>query len=388
MDYNSDNYSSRNTEIITYKFNDSSDFFILEWISFISYFSKFCNFLDYFIIKSLARNYYSDNTFLDSRYLITKIIKNLNYHIFGFVHFEYFTTFEFSINRFKYLKDYITSNRDFPLDRKKNFINFIISSLELLNQIIIIFQENNRFPYYDNNFKVFFSAKETILINYLPIVGDINKKINSFWCSQHLITNNQYLEFVKNKGYYNHKYWSKDGLLWLKSTKINCPKNWYQLDNKWFIRNIDIESTEINNFPVTNISYFEAEACAKYYNGRLPTEEEWNWISSNRNKTRFPYGIDLPVISGIISDFLELDSVNLNNHNSMMDFYHLYGNVWEFTSNIKKDLNNNISVCLKGGDWLTPHFILNNSLQMHIYRESQDYFSGFRIVVDNSNKKI
>ena len=385
MSYNSDYFIERKTGKITYSYTKPSYFFILEWVNYISYFTKFCKFLDYFIMKSLVINYYSESNYLDSRQLITRIVKNLNFYIFGFIHHEYFCTFEFTINRFKFLKDYITSNENFPIERKKIFINFIVESVETLNDIIRIFQENNNFPYYDNNFKVFFSSLNYLNLEYIPITGgiDYNKnKIKSFWCSTTLITNGQFLNFIKNKGYCNYKYWSKDGLSWLKSAKIYSPKHWINLNNHWFIKNFDIETSGIANFPVTNLSYFEAEACANFYKARLPSEEEWNWISSNRNKTVYPYGLELPIIKGIVSDFNELDVVDLKNHESLMGFYHLYGNVWEFTTSIEKDTDNNINICLKGGDWLTPSFIINNDLKMHIFRESQDFFTGFRLIKD------
>ena len=39
-------------------------------------------------------------------------------------------------------------------------------------------------------------------------------------------------------------------------------------------------------------------------------------------------------------------------------------------------------ICVKGGDWKVPNFILNNDLEMRINKDSSDYTIGIRIIKD------
>ena len=138
----------------TYKKNG---FFIFEWIEFVSYFNKMCDFLDFYIMKSLVKNYYSldKNNYQHSRKLISAIVKNLNLYIYDIIHVEYFISFETTINRLRFLKDIINTNKSFSEEKKRNFIEFLISSLEIIQQIIIIFEDNKIYYNLDSSLKYF-----------------------------------------------------------------------------------------------------------------------------------------------------------------------------------------------------------------------------------------
>ena len=385
MDHDLKYYNTYNQSIIIPKFFynfkfKKNGFFIIEWIEFVSYFRKFVAILDFYILKSLIRNYYSHDSYQSSRTLIIKIIQNLNYFVYNQDHFEYFITFDSSIIRFRILTQIISGKNDFPEDKKKSFLNFIMSSLDILQEIIIIFEDNNIFYPKDSFELKYHNIEKTDDIKFIPFAGGLNSSkthIKSFWISKTCVTNYQFLQFILNGGYLNEKYWSKEGLYWLKFNKFMYPKYWNIINSKWFINNCPIELKY--NFPVENISYFEAEACAKYYDSRLPSEDEWNWAASNRNKTEYPFGLDLPVLFEISSEFSPVSSSHNSRSESMMELVHLYGNTWEYTSTFKND-KDITQVCLKGGDWMVPNFILNNSLKMYIAKDKRDYCSGFRII--------
>ena len=73
--------------------NSASYFFVIEWIEYVSYFKKICEFLEFYIIKSLVNNFYSKTKFISSRQIITKIIENLNFYIYDKIHYDYFFSF-------------------------------------------------------------------------------------------------------------------------------------------------------------------------------------------------------------------------------------------------------------------------------------------------------
>ena len=183
---------------------------------------------------------------------------------------------------------------------------------------------------------------------------------------------------MENHGYLEKTYWSKDGYTWLNNSKASKPTNWIFSDNRWYVNNIPIE--EMYNNPVEKISYYEAEACCKFYGGRLPTEEEWIWMSTNRNKTVHPNGIDIPYFFESAINLSNIEAANNTNYESLMGLFHLYGNVWEYTSKIRLKKINDIEVCLKGGDSNVPEFLMNNSLKLFLSKDTTGLQTGFRII--------
>lgn len=356
---------------------NKNDLFIFEWVEFVSYFKKVVTVLDFYIMKSLIKNYYSDENINSSRILISKIIKNLNYYIYNEIHFEYFVTFESSIKRFNRLKEIIVSNCDFSAEKRKNFIHFIVSTIDLLQEIIIIFEDYNIFYKLNEHDYDYFGDFKNKNLEFIPFAGNLNLK--SFWISKDCVSIYQYLKFIEDNGYDSTKYWSKEGFHWAKYHNIKMPKNWKKIDNKWYISNEPIEF--YYNYPVSKISFYEAEACAKYYKCRIPTEEEWNWVSTNRNKTSLPFGIDLPIICNLPTEFSGIKASDNSSSISLMGVDQLYGNIWEYTSDIKiKDYK--IFIYAKGGDWKIPNFILNNDLKMLLQKDSRNYSVGFRFIKD------
>lgn len=96
-----------------------------------------------------------------------------------------------------------------------------------------------------------------------------------FALSDHLVTNGEFLHFIQDKGYSQPRLWLSKGWDWVMSHKISAPLYWSQKDGKWNeftlhgLRQLDLSA------PVSHISYFEAEAFAKWMGMRLPTEAEF-----------------------------------------------------------------------------------------------------------------
>ncbi len=90
-----------------------------------------------------------------------------------------------------------------------------------------------------------------------------------------LVTNGEYLEFMKSGGYKNVLLWHSDAWVWLEQTKINKPLYWYKIKGEWHqytlsgLQKLDLKA------PLSHISYYEAFAFAQWKGMRLPTEAEW-----------------------------------------------------------------------------------------------------------------
>lgn len=99
--------------------------------------------------------------------------------------------------------------------------------------------------------------------------------LGEYMIANRLVTNREFLEFIKAGGYSNFEYWHAEGWDWVQRNKIQAPLYWHQVQGEWMhyqlsgLTNIDL------NAPVTHISYFEAFAYAEFRGFRLPTEFEW-----------------------------------------------------------------------------------------------------------------
>ncbi len=88
-----------------------------------------------------------------------------------------------------------------------------------------------------------------------------------------LVTNGEYRDFVRDGGYENCELWLSDGWATVNERGWLRPLYWAEgLDGEFTLgglRELDV------NAPVTHVSYYEADAFARWAGARLPTEAEW-----------------------------------------------------------------------------------------------------------------
>lgn len=90
-----------------------------------------------------------------------------------------------------------------------------------------------------------------------------------------LLTNREYLEFMEDGGYGYFRHWLHEAWDWVKQEKIQSPFHWHQVDGEWHRFTLHgLEPLKLDE-PVTHVSFYEADAFAKWKGLRLPTEQEW-----------------------------------------------------------------------------------------------------------------
>lgn len=99
--------------------------------------------------------------------------------------------------------------------------------------------------------------------------------IQNFEISNKLVTNQEYLEFIKDGGYEQVLLWHAEAWDWINSEKIKAPFYWHKIKGKWHSFTFDGLQPIDKKAPITHISYYEAFAYAQWKGLRLPTEFEW-----------------------------------------------------------------------------------------------------------------
>jgi ergothioneine biosynthesis protein EgtB len=93
--------------------------------------------------------------------------------------------------------------------------------------------------------------------------------------ARHLVTNGQWLEFMADGGYTSHDLWLSDGWAKVETEGWDAPGYWRNIDGEWRSLTLGGLRPVDPTGPVLHISYYEADAFARWAGKHLPTEAEW-----------------------------------------------------------------------------------------------------------------
>jgi ergothioneine biosynthesis protein EgtB len=115
--------------------------------------------------------------------------------------------------------------------------------------------------------------------------------VEPFSMASRLVSNSEYLAFVEDGGYQNPLLWLAAGWDWVQQQKLTRPLYWQtahaQFDSAW--REFTLHGLQplALHEAVTHLSFFEAEAYARWAAARLPTEAEWEWAAATPGSDYF-----------------------------------------------------------------------------------------------------
>jgi ergothioneine biosynthesis protein EgtB len=99
--------------------------------------------------------------------------------------------------------------------------------------------------------------------------------VHAFLIADRLVTNGEWLQFVEDGGYRTASLWLSDGWSLVNSQRWQAPLYWEFLDGEWLEMGLQGLEKLKSEAPVCHVSYFEADAFARWAGRRLPTEFEW-----------------------------------------------------------------------------------------------------------------
>jgi ergothioneine biosynthesis protein EgtB len=192
-----------------------------------------------------------------------------------------------------------------------------------------------------------------------------------------LVTNSEYREFIRDGGYEDCALWLSDGWATINERGWRRPLYWDETLEKEFTLGGDKEID--NNAPVCHVSFYEADAYARWSGARLPTEFEWENAAEQH-----------PVEGNLLE--------NNHWHPIASEGPQFFGDVWEWTSSSYapypgfKPLEGTLGeyngkfmcnqMTVRGGSCVTARDHIRSSYRSFFYPDARWQFLGIRLAKD------
>jgi len=229
-------------------------------------------------------------------------------------------------------------------------------------------------------------------------------RVADFWMDATPVTNGQFLAFLEGGGYDEPRWWSPAGWRWRQEGDVRCPAHWLWEADEWQVRVFGEPRRMDPARPVMHVSWWEADAFARWVGARLPTAAEWEraagWNPSRRVWQRYPWGERAPD-SQLANLGMRLDEPTpVGSYPGGRSFYgchQMLGDVWEWSASAPADdadapganaaaagpvevsgENRDAVAQIRGGSWATPVASIFVETRRAVKCEDRAPFVGFR----------
>ncbi len=195
------------------------------------------------------------------------------------------------------------------------------------------------------------------------------------------VTAAEWLGFMVDGGYRRPEHWTSEGWDWRTGEEASMPEYWMEADGGYVYQGPRGLRSIQPDEPVSCISWYEADAFARWAGARLPTEEEWECARQGMGQGCFGMTNWAP------------EPVASHEPNAF-GLYDMAGNVWEWTSSAflpypgfeafpydgySKDHMKGLHKVCRGGSWATSSRILRSSFRNWYVPNYRQGFLGLRL---------
>ena len=203
------------------------------------------------------------------------------------------------------------------------------------------------------------------------------------------VSNERYLEFVEDHGYEDPRLWTERGWAWREEEAVTLPLGWRLGADGIVRRRFGHTEALPPQEPVQQVSFFEAEAFARWAGKRLPTEQEWEqaarWSRTDTGRTANLGHMSFGPIPAAPTSAADCGALQL------------LGDVWEWTSSefrpypgfeafpyaeYSQVFFGDAFRVLRGGSWASDPLVARPTFRNWDYPQRRQIFAGFRCARD------
>jgi ergothioneine biosynthesis protein EgtB len=144
-----------------------------------------------------------------------------------------------------------------------------------------------------------------------------NVYLAPFRMASRLVTNGEYMQFMRDGGYETAALWLSDGWDCVRTNQWSAPLYWEIRDGQDWHYTMDGMRPVCAEEPVCHVSYYEADAFARWALARLATEFEWEVASRSCD---------------LAGNFMDTGALHPQAARESATLTQLFGDVWEWTS--------------------------------------------------------
>ncbi len=210
--------------------------------------------------------------------------------------------------------------------------------------------------------------------------------VQRYQLASRLVTCGEFIEFMEDGGYRRPEWWLSAGFNTASEAGWNAPDYWIKRDGRWMVYTLAGLKEVDASHPICHVSYYEADAYARWAGARLPTEAEWETAA-----------ITLPAAGHFVEDgyFHPVPPVRASSGDEPEQ---LFGDVWEWTQSpytaypgfrapegALGEYNAKFmsgQMVLRGGSCATPRSHIRLTYRNFFHPDARWQFSGIRLARD------
>ncbi len=216
-----------------------------------------------------------------------------------------------------------------------------------------------------------------------------NELIHPFSLANRPVTNGEYLRFIEDGGYTKPELWLSSGWAWKMKENIEAPLYWEREGDHYLQFTFNAMKPLDPSEPVSHVSYYEADAFARWSGCNLPTESQWEHaVASSGSEIQSNYletGYFRPVLDktarGPINGLGNLWEWTASSYLPYPGYKPLPGSLGEYNGKFMSG-----QMVLRGASYATPRGHSRISYRNFYHPDSRWQFSGIRLSRDGLNE--